>query len=193
MDLLIMLLIAHLFADFPLQTNALAKFKETNWRGVLAHVGVHLLVMTLLIYNSLHYWPLILGIGLVHFTIDLGKLIYPGSKGIGYFLFDQSLHLLTLLFAAYIAQQVWQPAPVGILPQAWLLPTLSAACIPALMVLFWVWTNTLSQEYIAQVQILQWSKHQILGLEQRFGQFLIGLVLLEFVLTSWVGMRQIGW
>lgn len=192
MDLLITLLIAHLFADFPLQTNALAKYKEMYWQGVLLHVLVHIAVMTFLIQDSRHYWPLILSIGVVHFAIDLFKLFWWGRKGITYFLLDQALHIGTLLLAVYSAQQVWQPVPTGILPVPLLWPILSGACIPALMVLFWVWTNTLSQEYIAQVQFLRWAQRQLLRLEQRLGQALIGLVFLEFVLTSWISRVPLG-
>ncbi|MEZ4732600.1 MAG: DUF3307 domain-containing protein [Caldilineaceae bacterium] len=193
MHLFITLLIAHLFADFPLQTNKLAKLKETHWVGVLLHVLVHMAVTMLLIRNSQTYWPLIGGIGVVHFVIDGLKLLCPAKKGVLYFLLDQLLHLLTLAIASYIAQQVWHTFHPGILPDQWLLLILFAALIPALMVLFWIWTNTLNQEYVAQISVLYWTKHQLLGLEQRIGLVIIGFVFAESVFYTLAGMVEQMW
>jgi len=192
MDLLITLLIAHLFADFPLQTNALANLKEKHWYGVFLHVLVHVSVMALLISNSQHYWPLIFSLGVAHFLIDLGKLFCPAKKGVRYFLVDQLLHVSSILIATYIAQQVWHPAPTTALPDGWSLLVLSGALVPALMVLIWVWLNTLSQEYIAQFQLLHWTKHRLLTLEQSIGIALIGFVFLQSTLYSLVSLVKLG-
>lgn len=179
MNLLLTLLIAHLFADFPLQTNTLAKLKEQHWFGVFLHVLVHLVVMALLIDQAGQYWPLLLGIGLIHFLIDAIKLVYPGAKGVAYFLLDQVLHVGALWVAAVWAQRIWQPAPQGIVPDAWLAPLLVGALIPALMVLLWLWANSLSQEYTARFYLLEWAKHQILAVEQRIGLLLFVFVFLQ--------------
>lgn len=191
--LLLTLFIAHLFADFPLQTNSLAELKERCWQGVLLHVLVHMIVTVLLLGNSWHSWPLIFGLGAAHFVIDALKLICPGKKGVLYFLVDQLLHFLTIVIAVYVAQHVWHSFPVGILPDQWLFSVLIAALIPALMVLFWVWTNTLNQEYVAQVTLLQWTKQQLLGLEQRIGLAIMGVVFLESAIYSWVRLVQHVW
>lgn len=193
MNLLLTLLIAHLFADFPLQTNALARRKEKHWTGVFLHVLVHLLVMALLIDNRSQYWPLILGIGVAHFAIDGMKLLCPGTKGIAYFLFDQALHLGTLVLASYLAHQSWQSAPLSILPDAWLFPLLAGALIPALMVLVWLWTNTLSQEYTTRFYLLGWAKHQMLVVEQRIGLLLIAFVFLQPALHALPQLIQAIW
>jgi hypothetical protein len=179
MNLLLTLLIAHLFADFPLQTNALAKLKEAHWSGVFLHVLVHMVVMTLLIDQRDQYWPLILGIGVIHFIIDAIKLLYPGAKGVAYFLLDQIVHVGALWLAATWAQRIWQPAPLGILPDAWLLPILVAALIPAFMVLLWLWANSLNQEYTTRYYLLDWAKHQMLAVEQRIGLLLFAFVFLQ--------------
>jgi hypothetical protein len=193
MQLLLTLLIAHLFADFPLQTNRLAQYKEKHWQGVFLHVLVHIGVTMLMVTNIQHYWPLILGLGAVHFVIDTVKLIYPGKKGVLYFLIDQLLHLITIAIAAHVAQQLWPALPGGVLPDQWLLYVLVAALIPALMVLFWIWTNNLSQEYVAQVSVLQWSKRQLLGVEQRLGLAIMGVVFLEAAIYSYIGIIQQIW
>lgn len=179
MNLLLTLLIAHLFADFPLQTNALAKLKEKHWIGLFLHVLVHMVVMALLLDQRSRYWALILGIGAVHLTIDAIKLLYPGVKGIVYFLLDQALHVATLYFAAYWAQRIWHPAPLGILPDAWLLPLLIGTLIPAVMVLLWLWVNTISQEYTTRFYLLEWAKYQMLTVEQRIGLLLLVFVFLQ--------------
>lgn len=193
MNILITLLIAHLFADFPLQTNTLARLKEKRWHGVAIHVLIHVSVTALLIRDSLTFWPLLLGIGVAHFIIDILKLLCPATKGIAYFLIDQMLHIITLVVAAYLVQQEWPTAPHSILPQVWLLPILSGACVPALMVLLWIWTNNLSQESLAQSTILYWAKHQILSVEQRIGILLFLLVCLQPSLYSFVSVIQKTW
>lgn len=193
MNIFITLLIAHLFADFPLQTNALAKLKEKSWHGVLLHVLVHVLVTALFIHESQSFWTLLLGLGAAHFAIDGLKLLWPGPKGIAYFLFDQLLHVGTIVVAAYLVQQDGQPLPVSILPQAWLLPILSGAFVPAIMVFLWIWANSLSQEFLAQSSLLYWTKYRILSIEQRIGVILFLLVCLQPSLYAFVNMLQRSW
>lgn len=193
MNILITLLIAHLFADFPLQTNALAKLKEKYWHGVLLHVLVHVVVTALLIHQGLSYWPLLLGLGGAHFVIDSLKLLCPTQKGIAYFLVDQLLHLATIVIAAYLLHQDGQAVPVSILPQAWLLPILSGAFVPAIMVFLWIWANSLSQEFLVQSSLLYWTKYQILSVEQRIGVILFLLVCLQPSLYSFVNILQDTW
>ena len=184
MNLLLTLLIAHLFADFPLQTNTLARLKEKHWFGVLLHVMVHMAVMALLLDKSNRYWALLLGIGVVHFVIDVIKLLYPGAKGIAYFLLDQALHVTTLWLASIWAQRIWQPAPVGILPDAWLLPLVLGASIPASMVLLWLWANSLSQEKADRFYLVDWAKYRLLVVEQRIGLLLLAFVFLQPALQA---------
>lgn len=179
MNLLLTLLIAHLFADFPLQTNALARLKEKHWLGVFLHALVHIVIMALLLAQRDRYWPLILGVGAAHFVIDAIKLLYPSIKGIGYFLLDQLLHVAILYLAAAWAQAIWQPAPLGILPDAWLLPLLMGALIPAFMVFLWLWANTISQEYSTRFYLVEWAKYQMLAVEQRIGLLLLAFVFLQ--------------
>lgn len=192
MQLFITLLIAHLFADFPLQTNLLASWKEKYWLGIVPHVLIHMGITALLLNNSQRYWPLVVLLGVAHFGIDLLKLLYPGKKGMGYFLFDQTLHFATILLAAFMAQRAWNPSPVGIFPDEWLPLILFGASIPALMVLSWVWINGLNQDYITRVYVLSWSKQELLLLEQRIGLTIIGIVFLQVAVYYWSGMVNSG-
>jgi Protein of unknown function (DUF3307) len=192
MQLFITLLIAHLFADFPLQTNLLAAWKEKHWLGIVPHVLIHMGITALLLNNGQRYWPLVVLLGIAHFGIDLLKLLYPGKKGIGYFLLDQMLHFATLLLAAFMAERAWNPAPVGIFPDEWLPLILFSASIPAFMVLSWVWINSLNQEYIRRVYVLSWSKQELLLLEQRIGLTIIGIVFLQVAIYYWSGIVAFG-
>ncbi len=191
MHLLMTLLLAHLFADFPLQTNALAKLKDKRFAGVFYHVLIHVTITALLINNSLHYWPLLLGLGIVHFIVDALKILLPFKKGVVYFLADQFVHLLSLVVATYLAQHLWTPAPTGILPDSWLVLVLTGALVPALMVLFWVWTMNLNQDYVTRSSWLYWSKQRLLLVEQRFGIALISVVLLQPAMHSLAGIFRI--
>lgn len=59
MNLLMTLLLAHLFADFPLQSNSLARLKETRIMGVFLHVLVHVAVTACLLKTAPstgYYW-----------------------------------------------------------------------------------------------------------------------------------------
>jgi|GEM_PF-925665 len=176
MHLLMTLLLAHLFADFPLQTNALAKLKDKHFEGVFYHVLIHMAITALLIRDSQQYWLLIVGLGIVHFVIDALKILLPFKKGVWYFLADQFVHLISLVLATYLAQRLWYPAPVGILPDKWLVMVLSGALVPAVMVLFWVWTSTLNPEYVTRSLLLCWTKQRLLLIEQRVGLALISVV-----------------
>ncbi len=191
MHLLMTLLLAHLFADFPLQTNALAKLKEKSFEGVLYHVLVHVTITSLLINHSQQYWPLIVGLGVVHFAVDALKILLPFKKGVLYFLADQLVHLITLIVAAYLAERIWHPAPTGILPDEWLSVVLLVALMPAVMVLFWVWASTLSQEEITRSFLLHWTKQRLLLIEQRFGFFLISIVFFRPALYFFASLADI--
>mgnify|MGYP000664854896 CR=1 FL=1 len=196
MHLLMTLLLAHLFADFPLQTNELAKLKEKRFEGVFYHVLIHVAITSLLITNSQQYWALILGLGAVHFVIDALKILLPFKKGVWYFLVDQFVHLLSLMLAAYLAQRIWDPAPTGILPDAWLGLVLSGALVPAAMVLFWVWASTLNPEYVTRSLLLRWAKQRLLLIEQRVGLALISVVFLRpaiYLIYSLADMLRIIW
>lgn len=178
MQLFFTLILAHLFADFPLQSNAIAKLKKYYLSGVFLHVSIYTAVTALLLDNRLQYWPLILGLGVIHFLIDGAKIRFQqGNDGTLAFLVDQSLHLASMLVAAYLAHYFWTPAPQGILPTDWLLAALLAAFIPAAMVCCWIWTTSAGSSYLQQSSLLRWVNQRILLVEQRFGLVVVGVVI----------------
>lgn len=187
MQLLFTLILAHLFADFPLQSNALAQLKKCHLSGVLLHVAIYMVVTALLVEKPLIYWPLVAGLGTVHFLIDAAKMRFAqGNDGSLAFLVDQSLHLASMIAAAYLAHQLWTPAPQGILPSEWLRQVLLVAWIPAVMVYFWVWTNSSGRAHLRHSRLLRWINQWLLLVEQRIGLALVCMVL-------WLLVRQEGW
>lgn len=144
----IALLFAHTLADFAFQTNWMA----TNKRNPLA-LGLHGLVVyatTVAATGSVH--PMLLALALAHMGIDVGKLAltaaWKGSKGLGPFMIDQALHLVSMIALALWlpdlwAQGLWAPGAIvtgedsGILGTGfWSAETaLPIDRLPALMVL----------------------------------------------------------
>lgn len=97
-NLLVRLCIAHLLADFVLQSKKMAKQKNWNNRYLYLHVGI--VALTVLgITGSL---KLALGIGLMHGLIDVGKAMlaskYTERKSLLFFT-DQLMHAGSLLLA----------------------------------------------------------------------------------------------
>ena len=60
MELMATLVLAHLLADFPLQSNAIAAAKAKSLYGLIVHVMVHVLVLWTLLGFCKTAWALIL-------------------------------------------------------------------------------------------------------------------------------------
>lgn len=178
------LLLAHLFADFPLQTDALARYKKRHLLGVLLHVMIYTFVTAILIADRFHYWPLILGLGVAHFTIDASKrrLYRCHSESVA-FVLDQILHLLSMIVAVILAQWWWPQTPMGLVPTEWLPYALFAASLPALIVAYWIWASSAGRQFTGRYQWLNHFYRRALIIEQRFG-------LAIMCLTFWLLVRQ---
>lgn len=176
MHLLTTLLLAHLFADFPLQTNALAKLKKTSLTGVFIHVLIYVLITSLVIREPARYWALIGGLGTIHFLIDSLKTRQSQSVETFYFVIDQCLHFLSIGIATCLTFFYYPEPPQSILPYGVVLVGVGFALVLAFMVFCWVWVNSLNEEQVKRHYFLQWAKHQMLELEQRIGLLLIGFV-----------------
>jgi dolichyl-phosphate-mannose--protein O-mannosyl transferase len=78
MSLFDWLLVGHLVGDFLLQTDGMARYKEENWSWMLRHVGMYLVVMTVLlgVYvlgHPVSLWAvgaMLLFIGGTHIVLD---------------------------------------------------------------------------------------------------------------------------
>ncbi|MFN2225212.1 MAG: DUF3307 domain-containing protein [Anaerolineae bacterium] len=106
------LVLAHLFADFVLQTRWLVVRKRTL-AGLAAHAAIVGLAMVPVTWDRLdRWWPWLLVVTAIHAALDWAKLRLEQRLGratarrlppIVPFLADQALHLLTLAAAVALA------------------------------------------------------------------------------------------
>lgn len=137
MDFFLTLYLAHIIGDFPLQTDAIFRLKQKSLWGVVVHVLVCTAVNIIVLWQMLTHafvWLTILFIAVVHIALDRTKIflaVFRAKDGLGYFFLDQSLHLLSLMLAAWYLLQVLQPSEIIVwLPQSWII-SLTALCIAA--------------------------------------------------------------
>ncbi len=176
MHLLITLLLAHLFADFPLQTDRLARLKRTSLKGVFIHVLIYMVVTALLLHQPFRYWPVVVALGIIHFLIDAFKMVCNKIGEVRCFVIDQSMHFASVLGVTYLAYRYYPSIPVGILPDTLLYGSFICAFTLAVIVFFWIWTNGLREEQIRRYVLLHWVKHRALAFEQRVGLLLFAVV-----------------
>ena len=95
-------MLAHLIADYPLQSDKLVAAKM-RLPGLTLHVAIHWIVMTILTWPvRVLVWPYILAITFMHFSIDYFKVVLNRRRPewvIGPYLWDQPLHWLSLIIA----------------------------------------------------------------------------------------------
>ena len=95
-ELFLGLLVAHLLADFALQTRRGCKDKvERKWRSPY-HYGHALVVFALswLVAWDVRFWWCALAIGITHFAVDMWKSYR--EENVVWFSVDQILHILIL-------------------------------------------------------------------------------------------------
>jgi len=172
------LLLAHLIADFPLQTNRIYVLKTQGNKGLLLHVGIHLLVAAVLLQRPLAHLPLLLLYGLVHFIVDWLKVNNSARRQTPGFLLDQAAHVATVLVLA-----VWQPALTSILPQWLVWLGVWLALIPACLTLLWVVANDLRGDW-PHNSTLRWASRRLLPLSQKIGSVFVLSLLAMWLLVS---------
>jgi hypothetical protein len=118
MSLFDWLLVGHLVGDFLLQTDTMASFKVQSWPWMLRHVGLYMVVMTILVgaYALSHSVPLwlvvvsLLWIALTHIGLDRRNFTQGWMRLVGIstdhpwlpIVADQVFHLLVLVVVAQI-------------------------------------------------------------------------------------------
>ncbi|MCI0579078.1 MAG: DUF3307 domain-containing protein [Chloroflexi bacterium] len=173
MDTLATLLLAHLIADFPLQTNRIYALKIRSNAGIALHVGIHLAVTILLLKNALADWLLLLILAVSHFTLDWLKLRCAHRLQSPSFLLDQVAHVVILVA---IAGRLAGSRPI--LP-AWLVyPAIGYALILAIMVFAWVVANDLLANNLQRPEptrpgLARWAQRRLLALSQLAGRPLL--------------------
>lgn len=173
MELLTTLLLAHLLADFPLQTNTIAAGKATSIRILLLHVTVHMMVLGALLSFDWATWPIILGLGAAHFLVDWVKPRIPHLSKVQGFVLDQLAHLSCILLAVVLVEAVFHHQLRHALSATLLYPSLGVGLTLALMVFGWLWMNSLQEEVVQQSNHLRWGRERLLEFEQRAGFGLI--------------------
>ena len=169
MELLTTLLLAHLLADFPLQTDTIALGKATSIRILLLHVLVHVMVLWSLLGFDWATWPLVIGLGTAHLLIDWLKPRLPNSNSARGFLLDQLAHLTSIVLAVIFVETFFHHRLHTPLSATLLYPSLAVGISLALMVFGWIWTNSLQEEVIQQHKHLRWGRESLLAFEQRTG------------------------
>lgn len=112
--------LAHLLADYPLQTDGLVRAKQ-YWYGLALHVLVHLATMLLLCgLDSLVIWPALVALTIAHFVIDAAKgaasVRWPRRVVVPY-VADQIAHAATIVLVGG-----WIETRYGVRrDQAWML------------------------------------------------------------------------
>ncbi len=125
------LLLCHLVADYPLQSDAIVNAKK-RLPGLAWHVGIHFVTMSAILFGLAGIrWsdalPAIFVLTVCHFFIDLWKTILDRIKpawGVFTYLQDQALHLISIFAVTYWIEKSGGPPMVGLeMPQ--LFPAIS--------------------------------------------------------------------
>jgi len=176
MNLFATLLLAHLIADFPLQTNGLYRLKSRHWAGVLLHAAIHYLITALLIKNPLTHWHALIPLFVLHVIIDWVKLQVDFKfQSLG-FLLDQMIHLLALVLLA-----AWLSKISGILSPMILYPALAYALIPGLLMFLSVLTIDLERFSSNSVRWPRLKSSQIVMLSHLVGYpLVVSIVVMRF-------------
>jgi hypothetical protein len=113
------LLLAHLIADFPLQTDAVFAIKKGRAWGLLLHSTLFGLTAILLAGPFLRIWAVwgsLVLLWLFHSAIDKAKLALVGSgrkDHLVYFLLDQVLHIGTVALVCLFLNRIPQVSAIA--------------------------------------------------------------------------------
>lgn len=114
-ELFLCLLLAHIVADFFLQTkNSCARKKESKWYGPHPYFhGLVVFALSWLVSWEFRFWWCAWVIGITHFAIDMWKS-YRDDK-VEWFIVDQCMHIIVLATVAFLWCKVneWN-IPLGI-------------------------------------------------------------------------------
>ena len=104
----LLLLFAHLIADYVLQTNQMVA-RKSEFKILGLHVAIHGLLYTVILWHS---WASIAVLTASHFLIDWVKIKY-GKDELTSYLADQAAHIGMILIVLTLgAQSYWLISPV---------------------------------------------------------------------------------
>lgn len=178
MDSLIVLILAHLIADFPLQTNTIYHLKKESVVGILLHSGIHALMAFLLTGLRWDLWYVWLFLWVTHALTDWAKLNYKSPKQWVGFLIDQFIHLLILFIIA-----IWQPGLSSPLPDWLIYSAFVFAWIPLILMFLWIYAgDVISSTQHPSGRIL-WMREHLLLTSRLAGYPALFAVLIGLILT----------
>ena len=111
---LYVLLIAHMLADFTLQTDEMARRKKKEPKFLRHHCAIYAVVMAAGCFSCMGIasaFGMILLFAITHFLIDWARTKYDpkyandGVKALGSLLIDQVLHIGIILFACWLLRE----------------------------------------------------------------------------------------
>ncbi|WP_420643445.1 DUF3307 domain-containing protein [Candidatus Leptofilum sp.] len=175
------LLLAHLLADFPLQTNLIFRLKVAGNMGLALHVAIHVLMTGLLLQDPAQHLDLLLILGVAHFLTDWIKVRFPGEPQWPGFILDQLAHLSAIVLLA-----IWWPDVTTVLPLWLLLPLILFVFLPAALMLLWVWANDAQQQNrYQQSRPVNWASQRLLSISQRTGWIAVVVVVVCRLILLW--------
>lgn len=176
MSIFLTLLLGHLLADFPLQTNWLARMKKESRWGVTIHVCVYVAVTALLMESPSQHIFLLVALGATHWLIDTVKMSSKHASNLRGFVLDQAAHVGSLLLATTIVTYTPVALPIGLLTESWLYWADLAALVLSIMVMAWVWACSTETDTLVPAWLLRWTQQRMLEMSQRAGFILVGSV-----------------
>lgn len=176
MELLTTLLLAHLLADFPLQTNSMAAWKSKSSAMLLLHVVIHVIVLWSLLGLKVELLPLVLTLGAAHWLVDWSKPRLLAMDAVRAFILDQFVHVLCLLVAARIGYTSYHFRSYAVISTPLLYTSLLISFGLGVMVYYWLWTSTLNDETIQRHWYLRWCHEELLMFEQWAGYGLVCMI-----------------
>lgn len=178
MTLFATLLLGHLIADFPLQSNFVFRLKTRSFAGLLLHVGIHIFILCLVLVEPWRYWPVLLFLGVSHFLIDWVKVRWQSFPEWPAFLLDQGAHLAVLTIIV-----LWQPNMILRPMPAWLLGLgLFGAFLSAIAMFGWILMNDYRPSGIISGQQLQRAQRSMFQVSQRGGRIMVVSLILVWAL-----------
>lgn len=172
MTTFLVLSLAHLLADFPLQTNRIFRLKIASNLGLALHVFIHVLMVVMLTKQPDRHLDLLLVLAAAHYVTDWIKVRFPGDPQWPGFVLDQLAHL-----AAIVLLSAWQPELTAVLPLWIMFPLIVLVSLPALLMLLWVWANDAQQHTrFSQSNTVHWASSHLLTISQQTGWVAVLLV-----------------
>ncbi len=178
MHSLILLILAHLIADFPLQTNLIYSLKKESPAGIILHSSIHALTAFLLTGLRWDLWYVWLFLLVTHAITDWAKLSYKSPKQWSGFLVDQFIHLLFLVLIA-----IWQPGLTSPLPDWLIYSAFVLAWTPMILMFLWVYAGDVINSTPNPSARVRWMRENLLQASRLCGYPVLFAVLIGIVLT----------